>query len=644
MPAICVVAPYPELADVARQVSGDLGLADVEVAVGDLHHGLEQARALVAQGCEVLVSRGGTALLLRRHLAAPVVEVEVSAFDLLRSLSELPRGFSGQIRIIGFGNIISGAEHLGRAMGFRVQCTTLAEGMSFPTVIAEVARAGVDVIVGDAVTVRLAQDAGVRGLLITSGREAMQSALQEALRILHVLRQERHRAAQLKAILDSSHDAIVAADQEHRITVFNRQAEELFGLPAGPVLGQPAAQALAGTGVAGLLTGEDVVRGRLRNIGDVTVLVNRTPVEVGDTLAGAVATFRDVSELQKAEHRVRRELYAKGLAARHRLEDIRTVSEPVLQVVRMARRYAASDSTLLIQGESGTGKEMFAQGVHNAGPRRDGPFVAVNCAAIPDSLLESQLFGYAEGAFTGATRGGRPGFFELAHRGTIFLDEVGEMPLTVQSRLLRVIQEREVMRVGGDRVLPISVRVIAATNRDLAAEVAAGRFRLDLYYRLKVLELAVPPLRERKADVPLLLEHFLEKLAASRGEPPVRLHPDLLAMLGDWDWPGNVRELISVAERLDLLAAGGGLDGVQPDQVLPSLGLRAQPAAAGAPAGTDGPAAAALTGTLDEIVDQAVAAALAAEGGNLSRAARRLGVDRTTLWRRLRRQGRADRP
>ncbi len=224
--------------------------------------------------------------------------------------------------------------------------------------------------------------------------------------------------------------------------------------------------------------------GELQQIGSTSIVTNRVPIVVDGEVMGVVATFQDVEKFQRMEASVRKKLRAKGHVAKFRFEDIIGTSQAIMNAIGTAKLYARVNSTLLLLGESGTGKELFAQSIHNSSERRDNPFVAVNCAALPGSLLESELFGYVEGAFTGARKGGSPGLFEMAHTGTIFLDEISEMQPNLQALLLRVLQEKEVTRIGGDSVIPVDVRIIAATNRDLYAMVEKGLFREDLYYRL----------------------------------------------------------------------------------------------------------------------------------------------------------------
>jgi len=246
---------------------------------------------------------------------------------------------------------------------------------------------------------------------------------------------------------------------------------------------------------------------------------------------------------------------------RYRLEDFVLASPSMQRFIGMARRVMNSESPLLVVGETGVGKERLARAMHAEGPRADGPFIAVNCAALPENLLESELFGHEQGAFTGASRQ-RRGFFELAHRGTLFLDEIGDLPVHLQAKLLRVLEDRIVYRVGGERPIPVDVRLMAAANRDLEAAMQSGAFRPDLYYRLAVVTLTLPPLRERREDILPLVQHFLEYFRRHLGRPVTGVRPEVIEALQRYAWPGNVRELINVVERAVLICAGAeiGLD------------------------------------------------------------------------------------
>jgi propionate catabolism operon transcriptional regulator len=352
--------------------------------------------------------------------------------------------------------------------------------------------------------------------------------------------------------------------------------------------------------------------------------------------------FDDALELARLtrleSHRGRRAAatspVADTLRARHGLNDLRGESPAMESVRQQVVLFARSPATVLIEGETGTGKELVAQAIHREGPRSLGlnrPFVAVNCGAVAESLLESELFGHEEGAFTGARRGGHAGLFEAANHGTLFLDEIGEMPLALQTRLLRVLEEGEVVRVGATRPVAVKVRVIGATHCDLEARVREGRFRADLYYRLAVLRIALAPLRERRGDIAPLVEWSLKNaLAALGARPHPNLHAELAAcapLFERYDWPGNVRELRNLTQRLALYLAAEPLQALTPGFVLavtPELG-RAQAAKPET-----------LSLSVGQLVEETTQQVLARFGGKRDEAAHYLGISRTTLWRRLR--------
>lgn len=345
-----------------------------------------------------------------------------------------------------------------------------------------------------------------------------------------------------------------------------------------------------------------------------------------------------LTQLESNRARTRGAVVTDTLRARHGLNDLRGESEAMETLRQSVVLYAKSPATVLIQGETGTGKELVAQAIHRESPRRLGqnrPFVAVNCGAIAESLLESELFGHEEGAFTGARRGGHAGLFEAANRGTLFLDEIGEMPLALQTRLLRVLEEREVVRVGGTRPIPVNVRIISATHCDLEQRVREGRFRADLFYRLAVLRLSLPPLRARTEDVMTLAEWSLKNALASLGaRPHPNLHAEMNAcapLLRRYDWPGNVRELRNLTERLALFLAAEPLQALTPAFVLsvaPELG--GETIAEATMTGRAGSAPPARTPHIETATE-----ALARLGGRRDAAAAYLGISRTTLWRRL---------
>ena len=359
------------------------------------------------------------------------------------------------------------------------------------------------------------------------------------------------------------------------------------------------------------------------------VLDSAVPVKAADgRVLSVVNTFREI----QGAHRLAGRLA--GSHARHTFDSVLGHSPALRTAVTTARKAARGTANILLSGESGTGKEVFAQAIHNESPRRDGPFIAVNCAALPRDLIESELFGYAPGAFTGAHREGRPGKFEAAQGGTIFLDEVSELPLAVQAKLLRVLQEREVVRLGSTRAIAIDARVITASNRDLQALVARQEFRADLYYRCQVIGVTLPPLRERPGDIALLAQHFLARYAAALGKPSREIPPEVLALLLRHPWPGNVRELENTLERLVNLSDGETLDASllawgTPEGPAPSPNASPNTSAVAPPAPR----------SLREAERQAIVAALRTHRFNVTRAAQTLGIAKPTLYAKLRLHG-----
>jgi len=354
------------------------------------------------------------------------------------------------------------------------------------------------------------------------------------------------RNTELGAVINHAHEGILLLNTRGRITLFNRALAEMLGLKedcvgAGIEALPPEVQDILGQ----TQSQEWLVETRGRSI-----VVHRQDIQYFGEPGGSYFNFQEVTYIRQLEQNLSRKLRERGLTARYSFSDVLTQSPRMRQCVELARRIAGTDFTVLITGESGTGKELLAQSIQNESARARLPFVAVNCAAVPEQLLESELFGYVGGSFTGALREGREGLFEQANNGTVFLDEIGDMPMMLQAKLLRVLQERQIMRVGSNRLTQVNIRVIAATNRNLEERIRAGQFREDLYYRLNALSLTVPPLRERPEDILPLLEHFLGQhhrggLTFSAGAR------DLLLA---YPWPGNIRELGNVANHITLMA------------------------------------------------------------------------------------------
>lgn len=344
-------------------------------------------------------------------------------------------------------------------------------------------------------------------------------------------------------LLEIIDGAVIGIAQSGRIQFCNDRVLSILGVRPKDIQGKNGIELFPQIPFRKVLDEGTAVYETITVIHDENMILTVKPVLNSGKRYGAVALVKRFHDEERRHNNLRTSLIGRGCRAKYRFEDILGDSRVMTQCISIAKRMASSGSSLLITGESGTGKEMFAQAIHNASPRKPYQFVALNCGAIPENLLESELFGYEEGAFTGAKKGGKLGMFELAHKGTLFLDEISEMHLALQKRLLRVLQEREVMRLGGDCVIPVDVRIISATNRDLRTLVQEGTFREDLYYRLSVLPLSIPPLRNRREDLDLLIQFFCSRLSSR-----FTLSDSVRTVMMAHRWPGNVRELENYIE------------------------------------------------------------------------------------------------
>lgn len=431
------------------------------------------------------------------------------------------------------------------------------------------------------------------------------------------------RPGDYAVILDSIAEGVFTVDPQWRITSFNRAAEKITGFSREEALGQYCYEIfrsdrcfdrcpLRETMETGKTLVEQEVRILDRHNREIPVSVSTALLrDEQGKIIGGVETFRDLSALKELEEEVKE---------KYTFRDIVSRNPRMLEIFRVLPEVAASDATVLIQGESGTGKELFARAIHDLSPRRERPLVKVNCAAVPETLLESELFGYVKGAFTDAKRD-KPGRFKLAEGGTVFLDEIGDMPLALQAKLLRVLESKEYEPLGATRTERADVRIVAATNRDLEGMVKEGQFREDLYYRLNVFKIELPPLRQRREDIPLLVEHFITKLRHKTGKEIEGVTEEAMGFILEHSWPGNVRELENVLEHAFILCKDRW---IRPEH-LPEY-LRKRPT---------------LTygGSLRQMERELIERTLKDCRGNISRAARQLGIHRTTLWRKLKKYG-----
>ena len=653
-PRIGHIIFHPKLVEISAAVSREMAAEIASIAIAqpdplDDQDIIRVARELEKK-CDVLISRIDTVSMLAPVVAIPVVERYLTFADIMEALYQASKKGGKAALVIHAAQDCDLGPWPG-VFGLEVVKELYHSREEALAATRRAKEKGVAVIVGGVLTEKHAACCGLQHQMIEIRKDTVTQCVRKAIDIYRAIQKERDYLARFQALLDFAHEGVIFLERDHTVAYVNDRACQILKVQRKDLLTQHLLYGLK----AGLLPeGKEALEkvfaakylhphtGVLIKFKDKSIAANIVPTSMGGNITTTIITFTEASQLQKLEYNVRRQLAARGLVARFNLEDIVGTSASLEYAKKEARAFAATDATVLIYGETGTGKELFAQSIHNLSARKDGPFVAINCSALPKELMESELFGYEEGAFTGARKTGKAGLFELAHGGTLFLDENGTMPLDLQAKILRVIQEREVARLGGDKVIPVNVRLVAATNRNLEEAVREGEFRQDLYYRLNVLLLRLPPLRERPEDIPLLFRHFVKRFATQENADWALPGEEELALLQSHHWPGNVREVENLAERFVAIAnynrdPAGVLEQLLQDiKPAPKQDCPA-PARTGqrdGPAGT-APLAAALANNEVELI-QAIGEEV---NWNKKRMAEILGISPTTLWRKLKKAG-----
>lgn len=624
------------LRDLFFDIAGEyMERADLRI----VSHGFEDAvREIDAAGAgrpDVVIAGGSNGAYLKTRVSVPVVLISPTGFDVMHALARARRD-GAKVALVTHGNTPDEVRRFVAAYALDVTFASYQSAQDAESVVLDLRDRGIDVVVGPGMVTDLAANAGMGAVFLYS-RASVRAAFDTALEVAQATRRETVRRQRLDNLLQHLRDGVVALDAQGRVEAMNQRLAAVLGLDAAKAVGRVLLE--LAPDLAGSLPDAD--GDTLCTVRGVSYVVHRGPLASSGAAAGTVLTFQESRAVERLDRTLRSRQRVQQFSARYRLDDIVGASESIERVRALVRRYARSDATALILGESGTGKEMVAQSMHQLSSRRDFAFVAINCGAFPEALLESELFGYEEGAFTGARKGGKAGLIEVAHRGTLFLDEIGEMPLALQSRLLRVLQEREVVRLGSTEPTRVDIRVIAATHRGLTEGIEAGSFRADLYYRLNILKIDLPALRERSNDLmPLAVELLLQ---AAKREPQLRARvcnadaaARVLAGIGDWlssyAWPGNVRELQNVIERIAVELADSDSTGanaltkkhlqlIAPELFEDRLGVRDE--------------ALTLRERSRHIEADEIRLALTSCNGDRDAVCKALGISKTTLWRKL---------
>jgi PAS domain S-box-containing protein len=586
---------------------------DIRVSSKGLDEAIPVGRQMEKAGVEVIISR-------------------MSSFDVLTCLKQA-KAHGTKILLPCFRNELAEIDIMQELLDIDILQGVYHDQASLAELVFEAKNQGCQVVIGAGIAMRCAREHDLEFVEIQTSKEIIDATIESAKSVAQANRKEKERAERYRSILDSASEGIIALDRNGIITNINRTAKNLLKINDGDVTGKPIARYLPEAPAFSGMDSQKPVLDKLERVNKELFIFNYQPITLENAVIGSTATFKDITNVMRSENEVRRTL-AKGLIAKYTIADLIHESRAMRDVVTIANQYAATDSTILITGETGTGKEIFSQSIHNLSRRKNKPFVSLNCAALPDQLLESELFGYEEGAFTGSRKGGKPGLFEIAHHGTILLDEISATSRDVQPRLLRVLQEREVMRIGGIRLIPVDVRVITTSNKDLGEEVHQGNFREDLFFRLNILPIHLPALRERNEDIPLLITAFIRTISQAHKLEPIIIPKACIDKLKTYTWPGNVRQLLNFIEQLSLLCWSRFKPNVF-DKLYAQLTLYAQPEREAIAEVHQTSLREQLHHRKRENEADIFRKALEKSRFNKGKAAQILGISRTTLWKKL---------
>lgn len=620
---ILVVLPYEEIREAFEKVIRTYSQIGIHLSITPII-GIGTDPLLIEKlDADIIVARGITAgAIARMKSSSHVITIPLGIGDLLAALSMAKRTSDPcHIGIITNEKLCE-SEEVASLVGCPVTIRRVTDQKEVKEAIFSLRDLGCTVFVGGLTMTNICKENSLAYVHVNTGYDAIVRAIKDAVAAAKSLERAKTKGNLLEILLNNANYAMFAINSYGVVIAGNSRAERLFDHM--PLEGKFIDDVYPGSDWSRTITSGDVTE-ELRKIGGQQVLATQQSLQVDSKASGVLFTFQNTEDIEKTEHKVRTQLSRKGLVARYTFNDIITREPEMFQLLEKAKRLSSVDGAVLLLGETGTGKELFAQSMHNSSRRKHEPFVAVNCAALPEQLLESELFGYTEGAFTGASKGGKTGLFELAHKGTLFLDEIGEMPLVLQAKLLRVLQEKEIRKIGADSVVPVDVRIISAANCNILDKVKAGTFRLDLFYRISLLSLQIPSLRERKEDIGLLFRHFVEIYCTHHHEKIPTITESAINVLRKFEWPGNIRQLRNAAERLAILNTKEEIGVLEIEQL--DIGLTNLHRDELAPKPPDKPR------VISFLSDEELYREFLASGLSREVFAKRVGMSRTTLWR-----------
>lgn len=630
-----------EVVNIVRQFS-DPHTEDLFTKIVGLDDAVPTAKALIQEGYEVILGHGGTGGMIARSIGQPVVNIPITMLEIATALLKAQK-LGDKIGVTSFAAEREGFDTIRNVLKINLQQIVFNSQKELEEGVAKAIADGVNIIVGGGVSRKIAARYQARSVIIEPGRQIVQEALSQARALAGARRREMEYHERLQTIFKIMDDGMICVDALGRLNFYNQTAESMLEMDLDPYQDQPFSDVADALGLSDVLASGSKKTDAIIKMQNNELVVSCLPILIGGRVSGAVSLLKEGRAIHDIDRKLRERIYRKGFIARHAIADITAVSSGMRNLIAKGKKFAQTEAAILISGETGTGKEFLAHALHHISLRQKAPFVAINCAALPETLLESELFGHEEGAFTGAKKGGKIGLFELANHGTIFLDEIGDISPHLQVRFLRVLENKEVMRVGGDKIVPVDVRVISSTHKDLRQEVRAGRFRKDLYYRLAVLRLNIPPLRRRLQDIPELLAPLLKRYK----KPSSCITPAMLERIQSYPWPGNIRELNSVMESYLILLGNQKSDDqlfmelfeeYEDPESLPgrqaATGKESPISAGGTPVDEEN-GSRRLTEQMEDHKRRLIRQTLHRCGNNKTLAAKKLGISTNTLWRAL---------
>ncbi|OPX92379.1 MAG: Limonene hydroxylase [Pelotomaculum sp. PtaB.Bin104] len=549
---IVCTSPAKEVTKIVKELQNEMNVcvSVVELIMDDTVSLVRNIISQTPDRIRIIISGGATLSLLAQHFpCAYFVDFFPTEYDIVLALAQVRNLEKKMGLFIAGSKSPDVVEKLSAILGIRLNVYVYNNWHDVEKHVIEARQDGCEAIlgVGDRIS-SLVKQAGMQPIPVMIGESTIRNALTWAKCIEEIKIREKLTSEQMNAISMYSQEGIMMINQENIVTFCNPAAAKMFKSDKVGIVGSLLRDSRYGLSLFKMFNDHEKRLGFIKQVPDGSVLVNKFPIQYPK---GILLTLMDISKIY-SENKTQRVV---APVAKYCFDDIIHVSSEISSLIAKAKKYANTDCSVLIRGESGTGKELLAQSIHNWHKvRSKEPFIAVNCASFNDHLFNSELFGYTEGSFTGASKGGKTGLFELANGGTLFLDEIGKLKMQQQSNLLRVLQEKEVRRIGSDRVIPVDVRVIAASNEDLEELISKGSFREDLYFRINVLNLVIPPLRDRREDIPAQVGFFLKKFSEKYGKLICSLPAFVINKLSNMDWPGNSRQLEHFLERCVVLA------------------------------------------------------------------------------------------